>query len=82
MTALERRWPPSRGLRRRAPTGVALDAPTQRIHEIDHLCGRALARRFDLFAAPLLLQQLLQRILVLILELLRLEMRFLAFDDV
>src|SRR5262245_64385726 len=85
----------SRGLLRRAiarcSTGCRLPAlsatfglhrPAQRIHEVDDLGRSALARRLDLLAGLLFLQQVLERFLVMVLEFLRLEMAGLGLDDV
>src|SRR5690348_3588118 len=52
----------------------------QRIHQIDYFCWRALFRCFDLLTSLLFLQQLLKRILVMILELLRLQVARLGLD--
>jgi hypothetical protein len=65
-----------------AAAALRLDTPTQCVHEIDDLGRLALSRRLYLLARLLLLQQLLDRIPVLVLELLRLEMRFLRINDV
>jgi hypothetical protein len=56
-----------------APTAATLRiyASAQRIHETDHFRRFALLRRFDLFAGLLLLKQLLQRIFVVVLKILR-----------
>jgi hypothetical protein len=61
---------------------LRLDTPTQCVHEIDDLGRLALSRRFNFLAGLFLLQQFLQSVFVLVLELLRLEMRFLRIHDV
>src|SRR6195256_4820993 len=56
-------------------------ASLQRLHQIDYLSRRPLLRLFDLFATLFLLDQLFERVLVVILEFLRLEMAGLGFHD-
>jgi hypothetical protein len=51
-----------------------LDAPAQRIHKIGDFRRFALARRLDLLAGLLLLQQIPESIFVLILKLFQIEM--------
>src|SRR3979411_1685924 len=53
----------------------------ERVHQVDHRCPRALLRLLDLFATLFLLDQLFERVLVVILEFLRLEMSGLGLDD-
>src|SRR6266481_2816912 len=57
-------------------------AAAQRVHEVDDLGRLALFGRFDLLARALLLQQLLQRIFIVIFEFFRIEMPGLGRDDV
>src|SRR5262249_44637729 len=73
--------PARRSGRRRSAT-LRFHASAQRIHQIDDLCWRALFRRFNLLPGLLFLQQLLERIFVLIFELLRLEVARFGFHDV
>src|SRR5262249_42809535 len=72
------RW----GLSFRRSATLRFHAPAQRIHQIDDFCWRTLFRRFDLLSGLLFLQQLLERIFVLIFELLRLEVARFGLDDV
>src|SRR5262249_24520948 len=67
-----------------APTANALcvHASAQSIHETDDFRWLALSRRFDLLAGLLLLQQLLQRVFVVVLKFFGLEVAGLGFDDV
>src|SRR5258705_2829216 len=53
----------------------------QRLHQVDYPGRRAFLRVFDLFAALFLLDQLPERVLVVILEFLWLEMPGLGLDD-
>jgi hypothetical protein len=53
----------------------------QRFHQVDDLRLRMLLGSFDLFATLLLLDQLLERVLVVIGESFRLEMPCLGLDD-
>jgi hypothetical protein len=64
------------------PASLRFHASAQRIHQIDDFCWCALFRRFDLLPSLLFLQQLLERIFVMILELFRLEVAGLGLDDV
>src|SRR5262245_10528715 len=66
---------------RRSAT-LRVHASPQRIHQIDDFCWRTLFRRFDLLTSLLLLQQLFERIFVLIFELVRLEVARFGFHDV
>src|SRR5258705_8574874 len=59
---------------------VGFDTPAQRIHEVDDL-RRLAARRLDLLAGLLLLQEILQRLFVAVLEPLRLEVSLLGLHD-
>src|SRR3977135_4526323 len=59
----------------------AFDAAAQRIHQVDDLGGRALGRPLDLLSVLLLVQQVLERFLVAVVEFLRLEVRLLGLDD-
>src|SRR6478609_7697741 len=68
------------GLGRRL--ALALHAAAQRIHEIDHLRWLAFLGVLDLRSGLLALQQFLQRVLVLIAELGRIEVAGLGLDDV
>ena len=67
-----------------APTANALcvHASAQSIHETDDFRWLALSRRLDLLAGLLLLQQLLQRVFVVVLKFFGLEVAGLGFDDV
>jgi hypothetical protein len=53
----------------------------QRFHQVDDLRLRMLLGPFDLFATLLLLDQLLERVLVVISESFRLQMPCLGLDD-
>src|ERR1700734_3292439 len=74
--------------RRRVPglfplaAGFSLHACPQRVHQIDDVASRGLLRTLDLLAGGLLLDDFLERLFILILELLRLEVTSLRFDDV
>src|SRR3954469_2636546 len=68
------------GLGRRL--AVTLHAAAQGIHEIDHLRRLALLGVLDLGSGLLALQQFLQRVLILIAELGRIEVAGLGLDDV
>ena len=54
----------------------------QRFHQVDDLRLRMLLGPFDLFATLLLLDQLLERVLVVISESFRLQMPCLGLDDI
>ena len=73
----------ARAARGLAPLAAALglDAPTQRIQEVDDLRRLAIARRLDLLAGLLLLQHILERLFVMVLEPLGLEVRLLGLHD-
>src|SRR6266481_3147265 len=66
----------------RAARAFRAHAAAQCVHEVDDLGRLALFGRFDLLARALLLQQLLQRILVVIFEFFRTEMSRFGVDDV
>src|ERR1700683_132516 len=66
----------------RAALGLRLHRAAQRIHEVDHLAGRLEFRRFDLYALGLFLDQVAHRVLVVVLEFLRLEVTLFGFDNV
>src|ERR1700722_6945248 len=68
----------------RATAGLAAAgcrAPSQRVHQVDHLSRCALLRLFDLLAMLFLLDQLPEGNLVVIPEFLGLEMPSLSLDD-
>ena len=66
----------------RRPATLRFHTPAQCIHQIDDFCWRALFRCFDLLPSLLFLQQLLERIFVLIFEPLRVEVARLGLHDV
>src|SRR6185312_6504881 len=73
-----------RGGAPRATAGLAAAgcrAPSQRVHQVDHLSRCALLRLFDLLAMLFLLDQLPEGNLVVIHEFLGLEMPSLSLDD-
>src|SRR5262245_63865324 len=65
-----------------AAAPLRLDAAAQRVHQVDHVRGLRLRRWRRLLAGLLGLDQLLERGLVTILELRRIELGLLGFQDV
>src|SRR5438132_10878921 len=59
----------------------SLYTTSQRLHQVDNLGWFAFAWRLDLLAVLFFLQQLFQRILVLVLEFLGIEISFLGVND-
>src|SRR5215467_3111353 len=66
----------------RATRLLAFGAAAERIHQVDDLARLGLARDSDGLALLFLAQQILQRILIVVLEFLRIEMAGFRFDDV
>jgi hypothetical protein len=62
--------------------GATFDAAPQGVHEIDDFGLLGLLRRRDAFDVLLLFQQILQRVLVVVLELVGMEVAGLRFDNV
>src|SRR5689334_25197989 len=68
-----------------APRGrspFALCTPAQRVHQVDDIALLARGRRLDFFSLVFLADQFLQRILVLVLELVGMEMATFGLDNV
>jgi hypothetical protein len=63
------------------PASLSFHTSAQCIHQIDDFRWRTLSGCFDLFTGLLFLQQLFQRILVVIFERVRIEMPGFGFDD-
>ena len=63
-------------------SSLCVDASAQCIHEVDDFRRRPLPRYLDFLTGLLLLQQLLQRIFVVVLKFFGLEVAGLGFDDV
>ena len=63
-------------------SSLCVDASAQCIHEVDDFRRRPLPRYLNFLTGLLLLQQLLQRIFVVVLKFFGLEVAGLGFDDV
>ena len=60
---------------------AGFEALAQRVHKVDDVGWRALLRTLDLLALLLAPEQIFERVLVLVLELLRLEVASFGLDD-